>query len=440
MKNLIAGLIVKDQPLDISFVPADGKLSSFRGSFVTSDDNAMAVNSPDGYTRIIPFASIYYLDVFPAETSAAPSDDAEPLSAQETPVRAEEPDPDVFSNTPQLAPPKVVGRIDLAEYGRSNRFRRNSPFQHPQASSYQTDTEEELLPAMGKISRLGPNFGFIQPNDPNAGSVYVARNEIISLHGVMRAPVVGDEVIYTNSVNRQGNAAKCVHCRCSLHTLEEMASRMHSYDHRAAALLRARVKAVHEGTPLDQLGDAPFAGKRPERPAEAHVSLDADTVLQKIRNGEEVTARNITESEEQLSANTPYPEFIAALGELLDYSMDNNLSAVHRLLSRGIRVARENEDIDTALSFARKACNYYRDMPGNFKFFSTIENRLLNPVVIPAAEPDGDNDEAEQPIGDEAEAPAEATETTVAAPAAETHSDDAAAAEEAESDSVLITI
>lgn len=377
MKDLIAGMIDKDHPLEIAFVTAKGDSDIFRGNFVSSNDNALAVRLSGGKVRLLPISSISYLDILSYESDETADSrnisDSTSRPAHDASYTTAGDKADVFSNTPILSTPKVVGRIDLNDIGRTSRFRK--PYE-PEEEEY--EIPEELIPAMGKISRMGPNFGFIQPNDSSAPAIYMARGEIISIHGVIKAPNVGDEVIYTPSLNRQGTAAKCVHRRCSLHTLEEMASRLQAYDPRNTAILKARIKAVQDGTPLEEaFPEQSFEQFRRQRPAaDQQESLDSDTVMAMIGRDETVSARNITECEDALFATLPYSEFIEALDKLLGYAMEHNLTAVHRLLSRGIRVARENNDNEKALSYARKACEYYHDMPGNFKFFSALEYRL----------------------------------------------------------------
>ncbi len=368
MKDLIASMVTPDQMLEIAFIPSNGIVNIFRGQLAATSSDALAVTTPEGYTRLLPLSSVCYIDIlkekYVSEPETSPNSVSEPVA---------EPDrSDVYSNTPILNAPKVVGRIELGSMGSTSRFRRQS---FDSIDEPEEQAQEEMLPAMGHVVRMGANFGFIQPVDSDA-TLYVSRGELLNIHGLIKAPDTGDAVIYTPSVNRQGNAAKCVHRVCSLHTLEDMAERLAGYDPRNASILRSRLRAVQEGLPLDQVSIEPRP--RRERPA-PQVIVDPHSVLDMVENGEDVSPRSLTECEEVLSGELNFDDYILALLKLLDYSMSRELSATHRLLSRGIRLARENDDTDTALRLARAAVDHYRNHPGNYKFFKAIEHRLMQP-------------------------------------------------------------
>lgn len=400
MNDLIAGLINADQMLEIAFSPKEGTIEVFRGQLISSDSNALAVRTENGHIRLLRISAVSYLDILPIATSAA---DVDSISSEETmsddaqhTITA---GANLFSNTPVLATPKVIGHIELHNMGDTTRFRRGNDQQESPIGKRPGDDRQ--IPGLGRISRLGPNFGFIQPNDPEAASVFLPRSEILSIHGLIKSPNVGDEVIYTAVTNRQGHAAKCVHLACSLATLEEMADRLSTYDPRNASIIRSRIKAVNEGTPLEEV-PFEFHQRRPRPLITPAPALDASTVLAMVARGEEVTTRDITECENRLSellAETDYPNYIKALDRLLGYSMKRNMTVVHRLFSRAIRVARATGDTDTALRFVRTACDFYRHQPGNYKFFSNIEYRLTHPVMQNEEDEEFDNEEDEDITG-----------------------------------------
>lgn len=431
MNELINSLITTDQMLEIAFFPQEGTLDLFRGCLVKADSEAIAVRSADGHIRLMRLSSISYLDILPGAGAVAemPTPDQEAIARAAQTEETGDADIDasrpsrsvIFSNTPVLTAPKVIGHIELPVSGTNTRFRRNT------SDSDSTPDDSPKIPGMGRISRLGANFGFIQPNDPEASSIFLPRNEILSIHGLIKAPNVGDEVIYTKVANVKGMTAKCVHTACSLNTLEDMADRLAGYDPRNAAILRARIKAIQEGTPLEDLQIETIS--RRQRPATAAAPApitDASTVLAMVARGEEVHARDITECENRLTeqlADTDYPNYVKSLDRLLGYSMHRNLSVIHRLFCRVIRVARDHDDTETALRFTRTACDFYQNHPGNYKFFSTLEYRITHPSV---SDPSDSDDEAimENMADDENQAPltlasTEPAESTITGPVAE---------------------
>ncbi len=431
MNELIRGMIKPDQLLEIAFLSKCGTSDIFRGHFITSDNSAIAIRLGEDRIRLLELTSVSYIDILSDTKISAESNKQDSRSADAIAESAEEEQTEdadttnaglthshLYSNTPQLSAPKVVGRIELNNMGSTSRFRRPTPEITTETTHREYDTQ--IIPGMGRVSRLGPNFGFIQPNDPDAPSIFMPRGEIITIHGLMRSPNVGDEVIYTPSTNRQGQAAKCIHLACSLGTLEDMAERLANYDPRNASILRARINAVNDGTPLEEVTIEPYQ-RRPRPITPYQPALDASTVLAMVARGEEVSARDISECENSLTevlSESDYVNYIKALDRLLGYSMKRNMTVVHRLFSRAIRVAREANDINTALRFVRTACDFYQHQPGNYKFFSAIEYRLTHQPQNPDDDDMSDYDDtSDEDVTETTQAPSpdqEPDRTTVA--------------------------
>ena len=123
-----------------------------------------------------------------------------------------------------LQGPKIVGKIDLSTIKDPKKKKDNtstSKVQQEVADTSPNYIDEDLLPSMGKIIRMGAVSGWIMPNN-QTDNIYFNTQELVSYTGIIDSPKVGDEVIYSMSKNTQGPIAACIHKQCTKEVVEEL--------------------------------------------------------------------------------------------------------------------------------------------------------------------------------------------------------------------------
>lgn len=123
-----------------------------------------------------------------------------------------------------LQGPKIVGKIDLSTIKDPKKKKDNtstSKVQQEVADTSPNYIDEDLLPSMGKIIKMGAVYGWIMPNN-QTDNIYFNTQELVSYTGIIDSPKVGDEVIYSMSKNTQGPIAACIHKQCTKEVVEEL--------------------------------------------------------------------------------------------------------------------------------------------------------------------------------------------------------------------------
>ena len=123
-----------------------------------------------------------------------------------------------------LQGPKIVGKIDLSTIKDPKKKKDNTSTSKVQQEVDNTSPnyiDEDLLPSMGKIIRMGAVYGWIMPNN-QTDNIYFNTQELVSYTGIIDSPKVGDEVIYSMSKNTQGPIAACIHKQCTKEVVEEL--------------------------------------------------------------------------------------------------------------------------------------------------------------------------------------------------------------------------
>ncbi len=123
-----------------------------------------------------------------------------------------------------LQGPKIVGKIDLSTIKDPKKKKDNtstSKVQQEVADTSPNYIDEDLLPSMGKIIRMGAVYGWIMPNN-QTDNIYFNTQELVSYTGIIDSPKVGDEVIYSMSKNTQGPIAACIHKQCTKEVVKEL--------------------------------------------------------------------------------------------------------------------------------------------------------------------------------------------------------------------------
>ena len=123
-----------------------------------------------------------------------------------------------------LQGPKIVGKIDLSTIKDPKKKKDNtstSKVQQEVADTSPNYIDEDLLPSMGKIIRMGAVYGWIMPNN-QTDNIYFNTQELVSYTGIIDSPKVGDEVIYSMSKNTQCPIAACIYKLCTKDVVEEL--------------------------------------------------------------------------------------------------------------------------------------------------------------------------------------------------------------------------
>lgn len=150
-----------------------------------------------------------------------------------------------------LSGPRIIGRINLPETDKTPKIEKNN-INSQYLISLNDETNEVLLPANGTIISLGPNFGWISPDNDTSNRLYMPTKEIVQYSDILESPQQGDRVAYSIGQNQVGPIAICVHKQCSCQVLESIVEKIGSYDRRNANILRERIEELVENENEDQ--------------------------------------------------------------------------------------------------------------------------------------------------------------------------------------------
>lgn len=137
--------------------------------------------------------------------------------------------------------PKVIGYINLDEIKDPRKKNKVVSEEETTKDAILANPKNELLPSMGKILRMGPVYGWISPNNQEE-NLYFNTTELISYSGIIDAPRVGDEVIFTLGQNARGAMAVCIHKQCSRETIEDLIEKTQRYDTKTSARLKKHIE------------------------------------------------------------------------------------------------------------------------------------------------------------------------------------------------------
>lgn len=112
--------------------------------------------------------------------------------------------------TTSLEGPKVIGFINLDKIWDPKKKDKSESYEGRPKESVIDNAKIDMLPSMGKILRMGPMYGWISRNDQDE-NLYFNTTELISYAGIIDAPRVGDDVIFTIG-------QKCPWCYGCVHT------------------------------------------------------------------------------------------------------------------------------------------------------------------------------------------------------------------------------
>ncbi len=137
--------------------------------------------------------------------------------------------------------PKVIGFINLNEIKDPRKKNKAVSEEGTTKDAILATPKNEVLPSMGKILRMGPMYGWISPNNQEE-NLYFNTTELISYAGIIDAPRVGDEVIFTLGQNARGAMAVCIHKQCSRETIEDLIEKTQRYDTKTSVRLKKHIE------------------------------------------------------------------------------------------------------------------------------------------------------------------------------------------------------
>ena len=140
--------------------------------------------------------------------------------------------------------PKVIGKIDLSEIGKPKKKKEgeeNDIVTTTPNDYISIDNTNDLLPSMGTIIKMGPNYGFIKPHNQE-NNIYFKTAELVSYVGIIDVPIIGDEVIFSLGKNPQGQPiAMCIHKQCSRDVVEDLVEKFR-YDTKTCSRLKKHIE------------------------------------------------------------------------------------------------------------------------------------------------------------------------------------------------------
>lgn len=265
---------------------------------------------------------------------------------------------------PELAPLqglKIVGKIDLSEIGLPKKKKggeRNDTETKDSNDFITVDNTNDLLPSMGKIIKMGPNFGWIKPHNQE-DNLYFRTVELISYAGTIDVPNVGDEVIYSLGHNAQGPMAVCIHKQCSRDIVEELIEKTIRYD----AATSSRLKKHIEG----------FDSLLSDTINETEGLID---YLRKVGVNPK-TSFSPDNVEKLFAENLPSSEYATAIEYLIDEVIKNDPAKSYNLFLRSSSYARAHKMYDVAKHLIEKAIDVYKGQEKKIKYFKGLLKTIM---------------------------------------------------------------
>lgn len=224
--------------------------------------------------------------------------------------------------------------------------------------------KNELLPSMGKILRMGPVYGWISPNNQEE-NLYFNTTELISYAGIIDAPRVGDEVIFTLGQNAQGAMAVCIHKQCSRETIEELIEKTQRYDFKTSARLKKHIEDF-ENLSSNSID----------------TNEDLSYYLSKIGiNTKKTFSPN--DVEKLFAENLSAEEYVRGINLLIDEVIKTDSSKSYNLFLRSFSYTKSHKMYDVSISLIRKALIVFKKQEGKIRYFkgllktvNTLSNRI----------------------------------------------------------------
>lgn len=269
--------------------------------------------------------------------------------------------------------PKIIGKIDLTENLISKKKKdteTNNIVVTDSNDSILINSNNDLLPSMGKIIRMGPAYGFIKPNSQES-NLYFKTSELISYAGIIDSPIIGDEVVYSLGQNNQGQPiAVCIHKQCTRDVVEELVEK-YRYNPKTSSRLKKHIEDF-ENLNIEESDDK---GKLVYYLYKVGVNPN--------------TSFSANEVERLFAENLSLEEYAIAIELLIDEVAKKDPSKCYNLFLRSSSHARSHKMYDDSKHLIEKALKVFKGEPGKIKYFKgllnsidSLSNKLSNRIEI----------------------------------------------------------
>lgn len=268
---------------------------------------------------------------------------------------------------PELASiegPKVIGFINLNEIKDPRKKNKAVSEEGTTKDAILATPKNEVLPSMGKILRMGPMYGWISPNNQEE-NLYFNTTELISYAGIIDAPRVGDEVIFTLGQNARGAMAVCIHKQCSRETVEDLIEKTQRYDTKTSARLKKHIED------FDNL---------------AIGAIDTNEDLASYLNKVGVNSQlpfSPNDVEKLFAEKLTAEEYAKGINLLIDEVIKTDSSKSYNLFLRSFSYTKSHKMYDVSESLIRKALVVFKKQDGKTRYFkgllktiNTLSNRI----------------------------------------------------------------
>ena len=249
--------------------------------------------------------------------------------------------------------PKVIGKIDLSEIGKPKKKKEgeeNDIVTTTPNDYISIDNTNDLLPSMGTIIKMGPNYGFIKPHNQE-NNIYFKTAELVSYVGIIDVPIIGDEVVYSLGQNPQGQPiAICIHKQCTRDVVEDLVEKFR-YDTKTYHRLKKQIEdydRLNSDTSDNTDGLAYFLEKVGVNPRTSFSLNDVEKSFA-----------------EKLSSN----EYAIAIELLIDEVVKKDPSKCYNLFLRSSSYAKSHKMYDVSRHLIEKALEVFKGEAGKVRYF-----------------------------------------------------------------------
>ena len=261
--------------------------------------------------------------------------------------------------TPEVTPiqgPKIIGKIDLTENLTSKKNKGTENNNIVVADSNDSITiysDNDLLPSMGKLIRMGSAYGFIKPDNQDS-NLYFKTAEIVSYAGIIDAPNIGDDVIYSLGQNNQGQPiAICVHKQCSRDVVEDLIEKFR-YDTKICTRLKKRIEDFDK-----------FHSDNNDYTKGIVYYLNKVGVNSKIPFSPNYVEKLFAE-------NLSPDEYAMAIELLIDEVVKKDPAKCYYLFLRSTSYARSHKMYDVSKHLIEKALEVFKGKNGQIRYFKKL--------------------------------------------------------------------
>lgn len=266
--------------------------------------------------------------------------------------------------TTSLEGPKVIGFINLDKIWDPKKKDKSESYEGRPKESVIDNAKIDMLPSMGKILRMGPMYGWISRNDQDE-NLYFNTTELISYAGIIDAPRVGDDVIFTIGQNARGAMAVCIHKQCSREVVEDLIEKTQRYDTKTSARLKKHIED------FDNLSTSTI-----------DTNEDLAYYLNKIGVNTKITF-SPNDVEKLFAEKLSTEEYAKGINLLIDEVIRTDSSKSYNLFLRSFSYTKSHKMYDVSESLIRKALVVFRKQDGKTRYFkgllktiNTLSNRI----------------------------------------------------------------